>query len=141
MKDILEKGDSDAGRSQLERQRLYEFVRAILLSFIRPVNQSEILFAEFVKQIVKERLHLKTYTAGEIIYDEGERMDSLNVVLEGHVVKNDRMQLESDGDTDASAFILRQNEILGLTEIPDIQLSMHDDIQIKPMKLEKTEKT
>jgi len=82
---------------------------------------------------VKERLHLKTYTTGETIYEEGERMDSLNVVLEGHAINYDAS--ESDGEADSGVYVLRQNEILALEEIPDIRLSMHEDIVIKPIIL------
>ena len=82
--------------------------------------------------IVKERLHIKTYHTGETIYEEGETMDSLNVVLEGHVINVDASQ---DADGGGDVYILHQNEILALEEIQDIRLSMHEDIKIKPIVL------
>ena len=82
--------------------------------------------------IVKERLHIKSYHTGETIYEEGETMDSLNVVLEGHVVN---MDASHAADAEGDVYILRQNEILALEEIPDVRLSMHEDIKIKPIVL------
>ena len=81
---------------------------------------------------------MKTYKSGEIIYHEGERMDQLNVVLEGHVINHDCTDNDyhdhDNGESEA-LYILRQDEILALEEIPDTRLSNNDNIKFKPIYL------
>lgn len=48
------------------------------------------LFKQLVVSIVDERLHLKTYGTGAMILRESDYLDSLNIVLEGHVTQTGR---------------------------------------------------
>lgn len=98
-----------------------------MLNFIRPTVETEPLFNDFVIQIVEDRLHLKTYSASEVILDENEKMDSLNVILEGHVLNIDDYA-ESEDSADGNVYILYPNEILALECIKPIDLSMHYDL-------------
>jgi hypothetical protein len=58
-------------------------------------------------------------------------MESLNVVLEGHVVNYDY----SEDSKKQEVYKLYPNEILALEEIPDIRLSMNKNIEIEPIIL------
>jgi len=104
VRDILDKGTTSKNRSVFEKQRLYSFVRQVLINFIQPNVETEPLFQEFVKQLADERLHLKTYGPGNVILSEGEKMDSVYVVLEGHCLNYEGR--ECDRDSNSSVYVL-----------------------------------
>ena len=54
-------------------------------------------------------------------------MDSLNVILEGHVLNIDDYADEEDS-VEGNVYILYENEILGLECISRKDLSMHHDL-------------
>ena len=127
-------------------------MRQVLLNFLRPTAETEPLFADFISQLVNDRLHLKTYAANQTILDENEKMDSVDVILEGHVINFDEFG-DSD-DSESNVYILYPNEILGLECIRPIDISIHHDLDFKfdtqpivlkqkfnaaPMPVEKTE--
>ena len=63
------------------------FVEKALSSFMFPNGETMPLFKELVENIVDERLHLKTYGTNALFLRESDYLDSLNVVLKGHVVQ------------------------------------------------------
>jgi hypothetical protein len=81
-------------RSEFERLRLISYVDLALRKFIKPSCETKPLFNELVVTLVDERLHLKTYGTNALFLRQDDYMDSLNIVLEGHVV-----QTKSDGTT------------------------------------------
>jgi len=64
-------------------------------------------------------------------------MDQLNVVLEGHVINHDCTDNDyhEHGESEHELYILRQDEILALEEIPDTRLSNNENIKFKPIYL------
>ena len=96
-------------RSELERLRLISYVERALRKFIKPNCETKPLFNELVVNIVDERLHLKTYGTNALFLRDNDSMDSLNIVLEGHVVQTNR-----DGTTQ----IIRGDEIIGENHLP-----------------------
>jgi CRP-like cAMP-binding protein len=88
VKNILEKEKpNQKNRSPFERAKLISYVFKIFSAFMKPNQETMPLFKEFVEIIVDERLHLKTYGTGAMILREDDSLDSLNIVLEGHVIQ------------------------------------------------------
>ena len=83
--------------------------------------------------VVKERLQMHTFSTDELIHKEGDMMDSLNVVLEGHVINYDNR--DPDDIQDSNIYILKQNEVLALEDIPDIRLTVSENMKLKPFIL------
>ena len=62
-------------------------------------------------------------------------MDQLNIVLEGHVINHDRSDQNWHEESE-TLYILRQDEILALEDIPDTRLSMNEDIRFEAIYLQ-----
>jgi hypothetical protein len=127
VKDILEKETPESkNRSQFDRSRLISFVENALSKFSFPNCETMPLFRELVENIVDERLHLKTYGTNALFLRETDYLDSLNVVLEGHV-----RQTTKDG----TVIIHRPNDIIGEEHVSKIHLTMHKSISPQHLNL------
>lgn len=116
-------------RSEFERLRLISYVERAMRKFIKPTCETKPLFNELVFNIVDERLHLKTYGTNTLFLRDNDLLDSLNIVLEGHVV-----QTQKDGTTN----IIKADEIIGESHLPQVGLCVHTKLKLNQLNLQST---
>lgn len=76
---------NDGERTKNERQRLINFVSEKLKTVLKTECDGASLFQKLVESLVDSRLRLKMFDPESTMLEEGEKMDSVLITLEGHV--------------------------------------------------------
>lgn len=86
------------------------------------------LYQTFIESLVDSRLRLKTFSPNATILEEGEKMDSMFIILEGNVdVRNCR-----NGEIICT---YKPNEIVALGCMGTHRVNMHEDLDVNPKSL------
>lgn len=115
-------------RTKHERQRLINYMSEKIATILKSDCDETSLYQKLIEALVDSRLRIKIFDPNAVVLQEGEKMDSMLIVLEGNVdVRNSK--------TGEIVCSYKPNEIVALFSMDTHLLNIHEDIQVNPKSL------